>query len=277
VVVIQTKKEPKALFSFDYQIELTFDRTAILPCLVSVYREETLPEHTIKLGFFGGAGEPDLSDVVGIGVNNCSLKFAERTGRYIGNHNRKYEPKILPITGAAPGNPHAFAEAAAKLGTWCVGLSPFYDEDHHLHNGSDTSNYAVIVYMGLDRSATFETMRGKQRMNVQFALRDGYNILGIHAGIYCGGSRGTLQELADNLQCGKDVALARGTGGVAGYYSEFDRKIKKNTGSHMIVSSNPGYIIRKLIALQKQRWKQNGKMQRLFIDDVVQRTNQRLR
>jgi hypothetical protein len=276
IPVTTMNEQPRALFSFDYQIKLEFDRTTIVPCLVSVYKSETLPKDTIKVGFFGGAGEPDLSGRTNIGVSDMSLDFARRTGRYIAYHNQNTNPKILPITGAAPGNPHAFAEAVSEIDLWPIGLSPFYDEEHHLDNGSQTNAYSAIIYLGQDREANFGTARGLERMNVQFALRDVYNILAVHVGIYAGGSRGTLQELVNNLHLNKDVALAKGTGGVSEHYPEFDEKIRKDTGSRIITTDNPAYAVKKLIELQLQKEKANCKRQRLFVDDIVERINEEI-
>lgn len=272
-----SESQPRALFSFDYQIKLEFDRRSIVPCLVSVYIEEPLPTDTIKIGFFGGAGEPDISNRTGKGVSDESLDFARRTAAYIANYNKKNQPKILPITGAAPGNPHAFAETAYEMGTHVIGLSPFYDEVSHLSNGSQINAYSAIIYMGQDKDANFNSRRGKERMNVQFAIRDNYNILAIHAGIYCGGSIGTLQELVVNIMSGKDAALARGTGGVADNFPGFYRNVRKDTGSRIIISNDPIYIVNKLIDLQEKRKEGRGKRQKLFVDDLVTIINREIK
>lgn len=268
----ENKKQSNALFSFDYQIELDYDRKTIIPCLVSVYKWEHPLKNTYKFGVFGGAGEPDLDGRTGIGINQTSLDFSRRLGNYVGNHNNEKNLKIQPITGAPPGNPQVFAEATSSQGTFSIGISPFYDEEQHLRCGSKIEGYLAIVYLGQDRLADFSTMRGKERLNIQFGLRDGYNILAVHTGIYIGGSLGTLQELIANLQMGKDIGLAKGTGGIVDNFIDFyDVNVKKNTGSRIVVSSDPVYLTKKIISLQGERKKSKGKLQKLFIDDIIER------
>ena len=83
----ENKNQPSALFSFDYQIELNFDRKTISPSLVSVYKAEHPTKNTYKIGFFGGAGEPDLDERMGIGVTKTSLDLSKQLGLYVSEYN----------------------------------------------------------------------------------------------------------------------------------------------------------------------------------------------
>jgi len=131
---------PRALFSFEYTVNLTFDRAMPVPCLVSVYRPDEILENGMKIGYFGGAGEPDLSGKLGTGVTDRGMEFSRKSGKNIAEINKELSVKLLPVTGAAPGIPHAFAESCAENGIWPIGLSPFYDQDRHLRNGSHIDN-----------------------------------------------------------------------------------------------------------------------------------------
>lgn len=271
--------QPRAIFTFDYQICLHFDRVSIIPGFVGVYSLYPVPTNTIKMGFFGGAGEPDLSGKENLGVTPESIEFSREWGGIVGRYNKKIKPdetRILPVTGAPPGNPAEMAFAAAELGTLCVGLSPFYDEEHHLEEGSPTKGYHFICYIGQDRHAGFNSPKSIRRQNVQFGLRNGYNILGSHNGTFAGGTNGTLDELAKVIQFGRNAVLAK-VGGCSDKFMAFYSQIYKDTGSRFTETKDPYYAFRRLLELEVQNEKNNGKRQKLFTDDLITRVNQEIK
>ncbi|HZX45581.1 MAG TPA: hypothetical protein VFF28_07920 [Candidatus Nanoarchaeia archaeon] len=238
--------------------------------MVGIYDKDLLSYGTVKVGFFGGAGEPGLCGERGRGVSSASLDASRALGAYIPRFGASGNKIIQEISGSPPGNIEALTRAAYKSGSRAIGISPFYDEAHHLREGSPTKGYSVIVYVGSDKKASLDTYEGRRRLNKQFSFRDNLNLQAAHCAIILGGKDGTDEERAIAKMRGMSIGLVASTGGVAEKSAGYMRDICGDTGSIIITDRDPIAVFDQLLALELQK---SGEHERTIIDDIIEKTN----
>jgi predicted Rossmann-fold nucleotide-binding protein len=261
-----------SIASFEHVIKIGTDRVRSIPCMVRVYDKSILPINTIKVGFYGGAGEPDLDGLNNKGVTQASLDAAVKLGHHTSKYGFSGKRIIQEITGAPPGNIAVLTKTAYEDGSRPIGISPHYDEEQHIKNGSPIEGYSIIIFLGTTKEAGLNNAREIRRMNREFAERNGFNVAGSHYIVLLGGSDGSDHERSTAKQRGIDIGLVTSTGGVATESVSYMERIGKKTGSFIVANDDPLYVFNTLLQVEIDSL--HGKNPpRLFIDGIIEAAN----
>ncbi|MBI4160862.1 MAG: LOG family protein [Acidobacteria bacterium] len=139
------------------------------------------------------------------------------------------------ITGACPGLPHAAVLGAKEERGMTIGISPALNfEEHALRYKSPYRGYDAIIYTG-------SGLMGREIENIRSC----------DFVIFLGGRSGTLGELAIAYDEAKVIGVLRGTGGIADHIEEIIGFIRKKTGAHVVIESEPKALLDRLHAIYR--------------------------
>lgn len=176
----------------------------------------------IKIGVMGSSEKPKYKILI---------ERSREVGREIARHN-----SIL-INGATTGLPDEAARGAKEEDGFVLGISPAKDIiEHEKVYGLPSKYYDSIVFTG-----------------VGFNFRNIFNIRTSDAVVFIRGSLGTLNEFTIAYEDGKIIGVLEKSGGISEFFDELVEICKKETKATIVSDSDPKTLIRKLVALVKQR------------------------
>ena len=169
-----------------------------------------------KIGVMGSCSEP-ISD------------YARRKAYELGEAIAVSESVL--ITGASPGLPYEAVLGAKTRGGMTVGISPGLSLAEHVTKyGSPCQGFDVLIYTG-------SGLMGREVENIRSS-----DIV-----IIVGGRSGTLGEFAIAYDEGKLIGVLRGTGGIADEVEMLAKICEKETGGHIIYSTEPAQLLDDLL------------------------------
>jgi uncharacterized protein (TIGR00725 family) len=140
------------------------------------------------------------------------------------------------ITGASPGLPYDAVLGAKAEGGTVVGISPGLSLSEHVDRyGSPHVGFDIIIYTG-------SGLMGREIENIRSS-----DIV-----IIVGGRSGTLGEFAIAYDEGKLIGVLRGTGGIADQVELLERICDKETGAHVIYTTEPDELVDQLLAYYRE-------------------------
>jgi uncharacterized protein (TIGR00725 family) len=179
----------------------------------------------IKIGVMGSSEAPK---------DKILIEKAREVGRQIAENN------CILVNGATSGLPNESAIGAKQKGGFVLGISPAKDLKEHTEGYKLPSDaYDSIVYTG-----------------VGFNFRNIFNIRTSDALVFIRGSLGTLNEFTIAYEDGKIIGVLEQTGGISDFFDEIIEICKKNTNATLVKDSDPKKLVKKLIALVKERNKE---------------------
>ena len=164
--------------------------------------------HRVAVGVMGSAGGALTSE---------TLQKVRRLGEAIARRG------YVLITGACPGLPHEAVIGASEAGGTVIGISPALNfGEHMLKYRSPCRGYDAIIYTG-------SGLMGREIENIRSC----------DLVILVGGRSGTLGEFAIAYDEAKVIGALTGTGGITDSLREIVSFINKDTGAHVVYSSDP--------------------------------------
>jgi uncharacterized protein (TIGR00725 family) len=169
----------------------------------------------IKVGVMGSAGgqiDPEI------------LAWARQVGREVARRG------WILITGACPGLPHEAVLGAKEESGITIGISPALNfEEHALRYHSPYRGYDAIIYTG-------SGLMGREIENIRSC----------DFVIFMGGRSGTLGEFAIAYDEAKVIGVLNGTGGIADHIEDILGFIRKDTGAHVVIDTDPVRLLDRL-------------------------------
>ena len=127
--------------------------------------------------------------------------------------------------------PFEAARGAKDAGGMVVGISPGLDLEEHVNRYHSPVDYIdILIFTG-------SGLMGREVIAVRSC-----DIL-----IIVGGRSGTLGEFSIAYDEGKVIGVLEGTGGITTEIRDIVRAIKKDTGSEIVFSADPGKLVHELI------------------------------
>ena len=182
----------------------------------------------IKIGVMGSASEK---------LTPKQKQLAVKLGHAIAKHN------CILVTGACPGFPHLTAKGVKQKNGFVVGVSPGLAlREHIIKYESPTKYHDLLIFTG-------SGLMGREVINIRSS-----DIV-----VIIGGRSGTLGEFSIAYDEGKLIGVLEGSGGIADKIDQIlDICAVKNTGSRVIKDRDPEKLMRKLLRIYKQEFKEHS-------------------